>query len=358
MANVGKSSKPFKRNQEIENAIAQATQYVGGVALFQVPSWVRPRVDAFVVSPKIKRDSMVCFACAFCKTGFGLCRFTELRDGDVKSCWCLEDKENRDYQARQVNKISARDLRKIYDDRTSIGITATLSKWGITKSTLDHACKDKYSRLTRKPINIQNEIYLLANVRGVKAAMAKFELNHAETMTICGIARKRKAAEKAEATAAWVAMPESRKSAIKTIIKEGRSMIRDAVEQATGGLEAQPWDWYEEGRYWGELTIGEYSTCGEYSYFGWAVDVVRALPEEFAASIFGSSVIQFIEVINQTESGRAGRRRRYKNRISSIDTPLVKRKRAPAAKMSGKYFFPPMGSQDIVAGISTYALAA
>ncbi|WP_429629489.1 hypothetical protein [Tunturiibacter psychrotolerans] len=257
-----------------------------------------------------------------------------------------------------MNKISARDLRKIYDDRTSIGIPATLAKWGISKSTLDHACRDKHARLSRKPVNIQNDIYVLANVRGIEAAMAKFELNHAETLAICGIVRKRKAAQKVEAIAAWVAMPDSRKSEIKNIIREGKSMIRDAVEQATGGLEAPPLDWYEEGRYWGELTIAEYSTCGKYSYFGWAVDVVRALPEEFAASIFGSSVAKFVEVINATESGRAGRRRSYKNKISSIDTQVVRRKRAPEAKMSGRYFFPPMGSQDIVAGISTYTLAA
>jgi hypothetical protein len=358
MANVGKSSKPFKRNPEIENAIAQATQYLGGVALFQVPSWVRPRVDSFVVDPKVKRDAMVCFACAVCKTGFGLCRYTELRDGVVKSCWCLEDMENRAYQARQVNKISASDLRKIYDDRSSIGVPATLAKWGIVKSTLDHACKDKYSRLSRKPLNIQREIYVLANGNSVEAAMAKFELKRSEILTICGMVRKRRAAEKATAIAAWEAMPDERKFAIKTIIKEGKIAILDAVETATEGHDKKPWGWYVEGRYWGELTVAEYSTCDQYSFFGWAAEVVCALPEEFATSIFGAPVAKFIEILRHTERGRAGRRRNYKSKISEIDTPSVKRKREPAAKISGAHFYPFMGGTEIVAGITTYTLAA
>jgi hypothetical protein len=274
MANIGKLSKPFKSNP----AIAQATPYVGGVPLFQVPWWVRPRVDAFVVRPKTKRDAMVCFACAVCKTGFGLCRFTELRDGIVRSCSCLEKEENRAYQARQVNKISASDLRKIYDDRRSIGIPATIAKWGITKSTLDHACKDKHARLTRKPLNIQSEIYVLTNVLGVEAAMAKFELNHAEIVAICGIVRKRKATEKAEAIAAWNAMPAEQKDEIKRIIAEAKPMIREAVELATGGHQVQPFGWWDEGRYWGEFTTAEYSTCDRYSYFGWVAEVVRHYP--------------------------------------------------------------------------------
>ncbi len=70
--------------------------------------------------------------------------------------------------------------------------------------------------------------------------MLKFNKNLAEVIAICGIVRQRKAAEKAEAIAAWDSMPDEQKSEIKGIITEGKPMICEAVELATGGHKDQP----------------------------------------------------------------------------------------------------------------------
>jgi hypothetical protein len=308
-------------------------------------------------SAKKSREATVVFRCSTCKVGFGLCRFRELRNGTVKSCICKKDEEYEAFQDRQVKKITPSNLRKMHDDRRVLGVPETCSKWGIRKSTLDHAMADKWRRLSRKPHNLQDQIYVRANTVGVDVAMAEHKLTHQEVVSICQIRQKRKAAEKAEAIAAWDAMPTERKSEIKRIIAEAKPMIRDAVEIATDGHEVQPFNWFEEGRYWGEFSTAEYSTCDRYSHFGWVAEVVSNLPVEFAASIFGSAVGKFVEIIQRTESGRAYRRKSFNKKKVKPATSTVKREKTPVAKR-GLYFFPSMDGKSIASALTTYALAA
>jgi hypothetical protein len=154
-------------------------------------------------------------------------------------------------------------------------------------------------------------------------------------------------------------MSAEQKDEIKSIIAEAKPMIREAVELATGGHQVQPFGWFDEGRYWGEFTTAEYSTCDRYSYFGWVVEVVYKLPVEFAASIFGPAVGKFIEIIQQTESGRAYRQKSFMNKETEPESAksTVKRRRPEVAKM-GLYFYPSMDGKSIASALTTFALAA
>lgn len=357
MANIGKSRKGFKKNREIEEAIAAKTRFGAGTILRQVPSWMWPRVDVWTAGKKERRsvkkhrDAMVVFACSHCVEGFGLCRFTELRDGIVKSCVCRQTEENDAFQARQVAKISAHNLRQVYEDRRVLGESVTCSKWKISKETLNAACITKWKRLSNKPLNIQQEIYVLSNTSGVDAAMAKFELYHAEVTAICQITHRRKAATKAAAAAKWAAKSAEEKAEMLAVVEEGRSQMAEAVWLATGGHKERPWEWHDAGRYWGELTKSEFATGCRVSAFGWIVQIVNQLDADVADFIFGSAVGRFMDVVKATEYGRASRSAAFLKRGT-----VSKAKRGKVQR--NNYFRPTMSTSAIVAGLSTLAAAA
>jgi hypothetical protein len=353
MANIGKSDKPFKGNPNI----VPGTKYDAGWLICQVPSWVRPRVDAFPVRSKTSRDSMVMFRCAVCTDGTGLCRFDRLRGGIAKSCGCLERLMDSEYQNRlitQISKIQTKDRKAIFESIILVGTHRTMELYGKSKRELDTLWRSERDRLARKfTPAIREDLHRMQQFSEPRAVAKKYQLTVGEVLYIVRVVEKAKKTAKAAAVAEWAAMPAELKAIVAMIVDQGESLIADAIELATGGHEEQAHSWFEKGRYWGELTTAEYSIGEKYSYFGWVADVVGDLHADVATQVFGKEVGKFAEIVQRTKRNRSDRQIAFLRRKSGLKA-ASKQSNMETAKR-GLYFFPPMDYKAIASAVNTYA---
>ena len=91
------------------------------------------------VAPNDRKHRRVFIECSLCG-GKGTCRFTELCDGVVKSCGCLERMMDSEYQERiddWVFHLGTRERKTIFRDITLLGTTATMKLRPLSKRHLD-----------------------------------------------------------------------------------------------------------------------------------------------------------------------------------------------------------------------------
>jgi hypothetical protein len=113
-------------------------------------------------APNDRKHPRVSIFCSLCG-GTGKCRFSELRDGTVKSCNCLERAADRRFQDEiddWVKHLETRERKAIFRDIITLGTAKTMELRGLSKRYCDTLWRHERDRLARIPQGIAHSTAL------------------------------------------------------------------------------------------------------------------------------------------------------------------------------------------------------
>ena len=288
-------------------------------------------------APNDRKHRRVYFFCSLCG-GTGKCRFSELRDGTVKSCNCLERAADRQFQDGiddWVKHLETRERKAIFRDIITLSTAKTMELRGLSKRHCDTLWRHERDRLARIPQGTLSAICRMAKSNSISAVAKTYKLAHAEVLHIVRTAdRAQKATAKAE-QAVWDALDEASRTEAERTLCAAIAQIDEALENAA----IEEWSEGSEGRWFGELTQAEFCLGERYCYFGWIYASACLMPDAVAKAMFGDRLARFKSLVRHTVGCRAGRQKAFFKSQAGRE-PVRKASKPRMARRKDGYYDP------------------
>jgi hypothetical protein len=263
------------------------------------------RISAILMPQGKNRGTRVEVQCAHCPDHF-TCRFTELRNGERKSCRCLMVKSFKANQRAMVQRLDPALRMKLFERRELTGDSKkAAADCGVHPHTASFAWQEECRRLGNLPQEELRRVYEISQARSVEQVMLKHPYSKAQVIRICRIWQKRVKAGTEALKAILLQLQEFApiKSLTGDVFHDAKLYIDEAIERA----QRKP---FAMGRYPGELRQRELAlTLKKRSDFGWVFEVLNVMPTELILPCFGKAGTRFLDICRNTFARRKQRQK-------------------------------------------------